>query len=417
MQVVIVAPEASAVDMEPNARLTRQVCGIGLLERTILTAQRAGATEVLLVWPMSLPIELAVIVMQSSRVQKNNNLRLLAVDRFDPDQARSWPALQSELESRFVWLPWNWVTNARLLANLPDWGQVPTNWAVPAWVSKSTVALGLVFQPQPKPLPEGIAVTSDETAAAAERFLVARSGKVSDGIHSSFNRRLCRPAVRWLSHTPVTPNAVTFGGVIVSIFAAIAFARGTYWSYVFGALLFFGAGLFDEIDGMLARIKFADSPFGTYLESFGDSLSYVLLFGGMTVGLYRQHGVRELWVGGALLIGTVLALVVTTLQRKRAASPDRPTEYLGNFYRKLEQDSSNWISRAVRQAQGFQRRGIMIHYIVIFAVLGGVPAIFYLATLGSHLTWTLALYYNHRFFKQAPTRISLNEIHASQEAS
>jgi phosphatidylglycerophosphate synthase len=197
----------------------------------------------------------------------------------------------------------------------------------------------------------------------------------------------------------------------------MAFAGGAYWSYVLGALLFFIAGLFDEVDGMLARIKFADSPFGTYLESFGDSLSYVLLFGGITIGLYRQHGVRELWVGAALLIGTVLALVVTTLQRKRAASPERPTEYLSNFYRKLEQDSSNWISRAVRQAQGFQRRGIMIHYVVLLSVLGGVQVISYLATLGSHLTWTLALYYNRRFFKQSSPRISLDQIHASQEAS
>jgi hypothetical protein len=200
---------------------------------------------------------------------------------------------------------------------------------------------------------------------------------------------------------------------VVTIFSAIAFARGSYWSYVIGALLFFLAGLFDEIDGMLARIKFADSPFGTYLESFADSLSYVLLFGGMTVGIYRQHGSRELWVGAALLLGTVLALVVTTLQRKRAAASDRPTEYLGNMYRKLEEDSSNWISFAVRHAQGYQRRGIMIHYVVLLTVLGGVPVIFYLATLGSHLTWTLALYYNHRFFKQAVPDISLNKIRAA----
>jgi phosphatidylglycerophosphate synthase len=204
--------------------------------------------------------------------------------------------------------------------------------------------------------------------------------------------------------------------VVVTIFSAIALARGNYWSYVIGALLFFLAGLFDEVDGMLARVKFADSPFGTYLESFADSLSYVLLFAGMTIGLYRQHGSRELWVGAALLIGTVLALVVTTLQRKRATTADRPAEYLGNIYRKLEDDSANWISRAVRQAQGFQRRGIMIHYVVLFTVLGGVPVIFYLATLGSHLTWTLALYYNHRFFKQAPG-ISLNNTQAAREAS
>lgn len=415
MQIVVVLPEATSAH-HSYASLTRLICGVPLLVRTLATAQRAGADEVVVVVPESMPLNLAQAFLEYPVVRKRGNVRLIQLKSFNPEQCSSWIALQNQLDDRFVWLPWNWVTNGRLLANLPDSGQSHTNWAVPGWVSKSTVVLGRIFQPQTTPVPEGVAVSSDETAAAAERFLVARSGKVSDGIHSSFNRRLCRPAVRWLTHTPVTPNAVTFGGVIVSIFAAVVFARGTYWSFVIGALLFFIAGLFDEIDGMLARIKFADSPFGTYLESFGDSLSYVLLFGGMTIGLYRQHGVSQLWVGGALLIGTVLALVVTTLQRKRAASADRPTEYLGNFYRKLEQDSSHWISRAVRQVQGFQRRGIMIHYVVLFTVMGGVPVIFYLATLGSHLTWTLALYYNHRFFNSAAPRISLNEIRASQGA-
>jgi phosphatidylglycerophosphate synthase len=412
VQIVVVLPEATSA----RNSVTRLICGVPLLVRTLATAQRAGADEVVVVVPESMPLNLAEAFLEYPAVRKRSKVRLMQLKSFNPDQCSSWIALQNQLDDRFVWLPWNWVTNGRLLANLPDPGQSHTNWAVPGWASKSTVVLGRIFQPQTRSLPEGVAVTSDETVAAAEHFLVARSGKASDGIHSSFNRRLCRPAVRWLTHTPVTPNAVTFGGVIVSIFAAIAFARGTYWSFVIGALLFFSAGLFDEMDGMLARLKFADSPFGTYLESFGDSLSYVLLFGGMTIGLYRQHGVSQLWVGGVLLIGTVLALVVTTLQRKRAASADRPAEYLGNFYRKLEQDSSHWISRAVRQVQGFQRRGIMIHYVVLLSVLGAVPVVFYLATLGSHLTWALALYYNHRFFKPAAPRISLNEIHASQEA-
>src|SRR5262249_51868333 len=136
----------------------------------------------------------------------------------------------------------------------------------------------------------------------------------------------------------------------------------------------------------------------------------------ITIGLYRQFGNRELWVGGLLLVGAVLALVVTTLQRKRAAAADRPTEYLGNFYRKLEQDSSNWISYAVRHVQGFQRGGIMIHYVVLFTVLGGLPVLFYLATLGAHMTWILALYYNRRFFAQ-PNDTSLTRIHTQLEAS
>jgi phosphatidylglycerophosphate synthase len=383
----------------------------------LVTAQRAAASEVLLVWPQSLSLELAEGTLQSRFLKKKDNVRLVQVEHFDPNACSSWTNFQSQLEEQFIWLPWNWVTYARALAKLPELKQSSPDWGGPTWASKTAVVSAASPRPQIGPVPEGVAVTSDNTADAAERFLVAHSGKTSDGIHSSFNRRLCRAIVRWLSHTRVTPNAVTFTGVVVAIFSAIAFAGGNYWSYVAGALLFFISGLFDEMDGMLARIKFSDSPFGTYLESHADSLSYLLLFGGITIGLYRQHGERELWIGAALLVGTVLALVITTLQRKRAAAADRPTEYLGNFHRKLEQDSSNWISRAVRQVQGFQRRGILIHYVVLFTVLGGLPVLFYLATLGAHLTWTLALYYNHRFFKQATTGVPLSKLQATQERS
>jgi len=205
--------------------------------------------------------------------------------------------------------------------------------------------------------------------------------------------------------------------VIVTLFSAIAFARGNYWSYVAGAFLFYIAGLFDEMDGMLARIKFSDSPFGTWFEGFADGISYLLLFGSVMIGLYRQHGSIELWVGAALLVGTVLSLVVISLQRKRAARADRPHEYLGNFYQKLENDSSNWISRTVRQVHAFQKRGVMIIYIVIFTVLGGLPVVFYLAALASHLTWIGVLYFDRRFFKPATPAISFRKIQMSQEAS
>jgi hypothetical protein len=58
----------------------------------------------------------------------------------------------------------------------------------------------------------------------------------------------------------------------------------------------------------------------------------------------------------------------------------------------------------------------MIIYVVLFTVLGGLPVLFYLATLGSHLTWTLSLYFSHRFFNQAAAPgVSLTKI--PQEAS
>lgn len=70
----------------------------------------------------------------------------------------------------------------------------------------------------------------------------------------------------------------------------------------------------------------------------------------------------------------------------------------------------------VRHIQAFQKRGVMIIYVVIFTVLGGLPVLFYLATFGSHITWILALYFNHRFFTQAKPAVQTTEIQRAQEA-
>jgi phosphatidylglycerophosphate synthase len=170
---------------------------------------------------------------------------------------------------------------------------------------------------------------------------------------------------------------------------------------VLGGFLFYVAGLFDEMDGMLARVTFTESPSGTWLEGMADGLSYLLLFGGITIGLSKHYGPLAVWMGIALLVGTVLSLITTSLQRRRATAPDKPNEYLGRMYRLLEKDSGNWISRMVRQVQGFQRRGILIHYIVIFTVIDALPLVFLLATLGAHLTWILTMYFNRRFFSHS----------------
>jgi hypothetical protein len=59
------------------------------------------------------------------------------------------------------------------------------------------------------------------------------------------------------------------------------------------------------------------------------------------------------------------------------------------------------ISHVVRQLQAFVRRGILVHYIFIFTLIGALPLIFLLATFGAHLTWILTLYFNRRFFAQS----------------
>lgn len=402
MKAVIAIPELAALVSEQQATqmLMRPVAGVPLLMRTVLTAVRTGASDVLMVVPAAMSGRfLQKLLERFSTI--GVRIELIQISEFDPRGVSGWIILRRHLKDEFLWVPWNWMTTQGYLSQLPLVDIESVDWSKPACTTLHEADRDRASLALPPRSAGGVAVTSPESAAAAERFLVANSGKVSDGIHSSFNRRLCRPFVRFFSHTAVTPNAITFGGVVVSIFSAAAFARGTYLWSVLGALLFYIAGLFDEMDGMLARIKFAESPSGTWLEGMADGLSYLLLFAGITIGLSRHYGRIAVWMGIVLLIGSVLALITTSLQRRRATKPDRPNEYLGRFYHLLEKDSRNWISRVVRQVQGFQRRGILVHYIVIFSVIGALPLLFLLAILGAHLTWILTLYFNHRFFRHS----------------
>jgi phosphatidylglycerophosphate synthase len=401
MQAVIAIPESSARtgQEKTSALLVWHVAGVPLLKRTILTAIRAGGTEIVLI---SSDILGHALARQTSEeiASAGIRIRFILSSRFDPRDVSSWIDIGRRLNNTFLWVPWNWVTSKQFLKDLPLQGMASVDWAKPAQVSLREISSTQTSALMSSGL-QGILATSSESIASAERFLVAHSGKVLDGIHTSFNRKLCRPFVRMLSHASITPNQVTFGGVIVSVLSAFAFAQGGYLYSVLGAVLFYVAGLFDEMDGMLARIKFAESPRGTWLEGFADGLSYLLLFGGITIGLSHRYGSAAIVMGIVLLAGSIFALVATALQRRLATAADRPNEYLGRMYQLLDKDSENWISRVVRQLQAFVRRGIMVHYIVIFTVIGALPLIFFLATVGAHLTWILTLYFNRRFFAQS----------------
>jgi len=400
MQSVIAIPEfvVSMDQQETTELLIQPVAGVPLLMRAVVTATRAGANEILLICPAELNENVVQQFVQESRTRYGVQIRAVQLDDFDPRAWSSWTVVKPYLGDQFLWMPWNWITTKNFLTRLPSVDTSSVDWAQPVHVTLREVNHDISSSTLPGV--RGVAVTSPADIAQAERFLVAHSGKLLDGIHTSFNRRLCRPFVRMLSHTSITPNAVTFGGVLVSVLSAIAFAQGSYLYSVLGAFLFYIAGLFDEMDGMLARVKFAESPRGTWLEGFADGLSYLLLFTGMAFGLSRTWGPIAVWMGIALLVGAALSLITTSLQRKRATTPDRPNEYLGRFYQLLEKDSGNWISRTVRQVQAFQRRGILIIYIVLFTLIGALPLVFFLATLGAHLTWILTLYFNDRFFSQ-----------------
>jgi len=400
MQAVIALPVCRET-ADADELLFHEICGIPLLVRTIATATRAGADEVLLIYPREFPSGIATKLRENKLLSTSARLDFVAVPDFDPSSTSRWGQAVGHLSGEFLWVPWNWITNKQSFLKLPVREHDTGKWSFPARLTRNSVLLTSEHASALTQRPEGIAVTSTNSVAAAERWLVANSGKPLDGIYTTFNRRLCRPVVRALTHTRVTPNAVTLVGLFVSVLSAYCFSKGYYLSSVLGGLLFFLSGLCDEVDGMLARLKFADSAFGTWFEGYVDSLSYLLLFLGIAVGLYRGRGPQELWIGGAVLLGAVFSFTVISWLRKRSTHADRPNEYLGKMYQLLDNDRANWISRTARNIEFLLKKGVFVHYVVLFSVLGLLPVMMRLAAFAANLTWILVLYFSRRFFRSA----------------
>jgi phosphatidylglycerophosphate synthase len=414
MQALIAIPDFETLRRYGGAEqsLMRGVSGIPLLVRIIKTAIRAGVDSLVVIWPSSVPLKIWLDCQAALLREGINGITIVQQERFAPWLTSSWAGILSLLADRFVWLPWNWVTHKRALLSLPCAAVLPAIWSTPILIERRAV-IHARFRASNKSRTEGIPVTSKRTAGEAARLLVAKSGKPLDGIYSTFNRWLCRPVVRLLSRTPITPNVVTLTGLFIAVVSAWMFSRGFYAAYVLGAVLFFLSGLCDEIDGMLARIKFRESAFGTWFEGFVDNATYLLIFGGITVGLFRQRGTRELIFGVALILGCVLSVLVINLQRKRSTDPARPNEYLGKMYKLWDSDSSNLISRVVRHIHVFMKKAVAVHYLLLFTLLGGLPVFLRLAALGSNLTWILGIYFSRRFLNSPAVRAAAPHLRAS----
>lgn len=91
-------------------------------------------------------------------------------------------------------------------------------------------------------------------------------------------RRLIYPLVRVLSAMRIRPDSLTAMGWAFSVGAATLFALG-YAELAGGVMLF--AGLFDALDGAVARESNQMSAFGAFLDSTLDRLSESAIFVGV----------------------------------------------------------------------------------------------------------------------------------------
>lgn len=125
---------------------------------------------------------------------------------------------------------------------------------------------------------------------------------------------LTRPAVLLLAKTSITPNTLTWFGFLLSI--GVAALIVTEHLFAAGFLLLV-AGLFDLLDGALARHTNQATHFGAVLDSIVDRLAEAVILLGILV-LYA----REQSIIGILLVGIALpsSLLVSYIRARAEAA-------------------------------------------------------------------------------------------------
>jgi CDP-diacylglycerol--glycerol-3-phosphate 3-phosphatidyltransferase len=126
-----------------------------------------------------------------------------------------------------------------------------------------------------------------------------------------WGRGFVEPIARLMGRTGVSPNVVTMMGVALNLGVAWILAQG---HMRIGGLLIPLVGLFDALDGTLARLTERRSRFGAFLDSTMDRFSEAILYLGLLF-YYTRYGARQEIL---LIYATIVGSLMVSYARARA---------------------------------------------------------------------------------------------------
>jgi phosphatidylglycerophosphate synthase len=132
--------------------------------------------------------------------------------------------------------------------------------------------------------------------------------KQSDELINTYLLRPIAGLIVWLLYyTPVTPNQVTTASIIAGLIAALFYLKGTSNALVIAGVFIVLKDILDSADGQLARAKQQYSRVGRFLDSIGDFVVNVAVFGSIGWTLFQSNGAWSMLIlSGLCLIGISL---------------------------------------------------------------------------------------------------------------
>jgi phosphatidylglycerophosphate synthase len=213
-------------------------------------------------------------------------------------------------------------------------------------------------------------VDTPDDVAVAERKLLSAWPKPTDGVISRWiNRPLSLRVTRLLAPTGVTPNQVSVVTLVLGLLAAGFAALGGYAWWLAAAVTFQVASVLDGTDGELASLTFRQTPFGAWMDTICDNVSYVAFMVGTLWGVHRA-GLSHayLWWGALGFASAVLSLanIQMVLRRDGTSGSALSVRY-------AHQEGENLVHRLFQAVHAFGKRDLIAFLVLAFAALGLLP--------------------------------------------
>ena len=109
--------------------------------------------------------------------------------------------------------------------------------------------------------------------------------------------------VRMLALSRIHPNALTFIGLLINIWAAFLFASGKMFA---AGMVVVGASVFDMVDGRVARATSQVTRFGGFFDSVLDRYSDLVLYIGLLVYYASINRFAYIVLTAIVMMGSVM---------------------------------------------------------------------------------------------------------------
>jgi 1L-myo-inositol 1-phosphate cytidylyltransferase / CDP-L-myo-inositol myo-inositolphosphotransferase len=388
--ILVPAPVASlnAACLSPAYDGDPRVLGLGLMQRTVVAARRAGYGQTLfLTRDHAAPPGIATVpnwrhlaaassqtapllIAPATILSETDWLERLAETRIEP---AAWAALPQ----RIVILAAAAVPDA--LAVLDAEGGA---YDLTAVQGRLTRRFG-----SPATIPVGIdpmVVVTSTDIRVAERRLLRVLVKDTDGFMARHvERPISLQISRRLAPTAVTPNQITMVSVAVGVSGAPFFLSALWQWQTVGALLFLAHSILDGCDGELARLRFQESRWGGVLDFWGDNVVHIVTFVCMAAGWSQSAAVSwPLLLGASAVLGNLgsAGFVYWRLMRVKDDSGPLFTSVSAVPHRRL-----------ARLLDAASRRDF-IYLVLILALIGKSNWFLLLAAMGAPIFFFLSVF-------------------------